>query len=57
MNALQLIFQALPYLAPEVVKAISALAQAPAMSKEELLAAAEDLDNQALEAIKNALGE
>lgn len=56
-EAVLLILHSLPYLAPELVKAILAIAQAPSMTKEELLSAAEDLDDQTLALIKTSLGE
>ncbi|MFN7929877.1 MAG: hypothetical protein U0Y68_18415 [Blastocatellia bacterium] len=49
------LLQIIPLLAPEVARAIIALFQAPAMTKEELLSAAEDLDNQTLHFLEGEL--
>lgn len=49
------ILQLIPLLAPEVTSAILALFQAPAMTKEELLAQAESLDDETLAFLESEL--
>lgn len=55
IEAVNKVLTVLPVLAPDITAAILTILQSPQMSKEELLAQAEDLDNQTLAIIEREL--